>query len=261
MANPGANKTEKPTAKKRNESRKKGMAARSSELPQAISLVVAAVLLPVLMPRLFERMGAIFTASISPEGITDPSVATAMFAKMSWEALRVFIPLVVFTTVASLIAQLALTGGKPNFHKLKPKWSNVNPIKGMKRFVSVQLLWDFLRTVSKLGLLIGLTWGMYGRTRDELLGRARPLSTSLGGIGLMIRDLMVRAAVAALLVGILDAAFNKYRFTKQLRMTKQEVKDEQKQQESNPLVKGEIRRRQIQLSRNRMIANVGRADV
>lgn len=261
MKDPGQDKTEKPTPKKRKDARKKGTAARSSELPQAISLVAAAILLPRLLSRAFVRMGEIFTASISPEGITDPAVATTMFAQMSWEALRVFIPLVALTTVTSLTAQVALTGQRPNIYKLKPQWGNVNPIKGLKRFVSLQLVWDLLKTVTKLGLLVVLTWSLYPTIQERVLGGDRPLGNVLGGLGQTIRDLIIRASIAAVLVGVLDAAFNKYRFTKTLRMTKQEVKDEHKGQEANPLIKEEVRKRMLSMSRNRMIASVANADV
>ena len=257
----GGDKTEKPTTKKRHDARKKGMAARSSELPQAVSLVVAAVMLPLLLPGLLVRMGEIWRTAISPTTITDPQVSVAVFGQLLWEGLRVFLPLVALTTTASVAAQLALTGGKPNPYKLKPQWSNLNPMKGLKRLVSVQVVWDFGRTLSKIALLILLTWGLYDRTVERVLGGSRLLSGTLGGIGLTVRDLLIRASIAALLVGLADALFNKYRYTKQLRMTKQEVKDEAKQTESSPQVKAEIRRRQGELSRNRMIAAVSEASV
>jgi len=262
MANkPTGDKTELPTPKKRLDARKKGMAARSSELPQAISLIAAAVMLPTLMPRLLARMGEIWRTAISPEAITDPSVSSALFGELSLAALKVFIPLVAATTAASIVAQLALSGGRPNPYKLKPQWKNLNPAAGLKRLVSVQVVWDFGRTVAKLALLVAVTWGLYDVSVDRVLGGSRVLSDSLTGIGLTVRDLIARAAAAALLVGLADAAFNKRRFTKQIRMTKQEVKDEAKQQESSPQVKAEIRRRQTAMSRNRMITSVARADV
>lgn len=254
-------KTEKPTPKKRLDARKKGMAARSSELPQAVSLVAAAIMLPMLMPGLLARMAEIWRTAISPQTITDPNVSTAILSQLSFEALKVFVPMTAATTLASLAAQLALNGGRPNPHKLKPQWKNLNPIAGLKRLVSVQVLWDFGRTLAKLGLLVALTWGLYGSVRDEVLGGSRVLSSSLAGIGSTVRALIIRAAIAALLVGLADAAFNKRRFTKQIRMTKQEVKEDAKQAESSPQVKAEIRRRQAALSRNRMITSVAQADV
>lgn len=261
MAAPSGDKTEKPTPKKRHEARRKGTAARSSELPQAISLVMAAVLLPRLVPGLIERMAEIWRSSVSPTTITDPAVSGAVLTQLLREALWVFVPLVLLTTGTSVVAQLALSGGRPNPYKLKPQWKNLNPVNGVKRYLSMQVVWDFGRTLAKLALLIVVTYGLYERTVERVLGGSRLLSDTLEGMALTLRDLIVRAAAAAVLVGILDAVFNKRRFTKQLRMTKQEVKEEAKQQESSPFVKAEIRRRQTELSRNRMIASVATADV
>lgn len=261
MAQQGGDKTEKPTAKKRQEARKKGMAARSSELPQAVSLIVAAVILPAVLPDLIVRMGEIWRTALSPDAIVDPSTPIALFGRLFYEAARVFIPMVVLTGVTSVVAQLALTGGRPNPHKLKPQWKNLNPVSGIKRMFSLQILWDFGRTLAKLLLLIAVSWGVYASIGDTVLGGARPLAETLDGIGLTMRDVFVRAAAAALIVGIADAAFNKQRFTKQLRMTKQEVKDEYKQQEASPEVRAELRRRRALLSRNRMIAAVADAEV
>ncbi len=258
---PSGEKTEQPTSKKREDARKKGQVARSSELPQAISLVVAAILLPTLLPGLITRMGGIWQTAMSPEAIIDPNVSVTIFGQLFWEAARVFIPMAGLTAASSVLAQLALSGGRPNIHKLKPKFSNLNPINGLKRLFSIQILWDFGRTLAKLVLLIVMSWGIYAQVTNDVLGGARPLGESLAGIGTTMRDLFVRIAAAAILVGVLDAAFNKRRITKELRMTKQEVKDEMKQQETSPMVRQEIRRRQALMSRNRMIATVSDADV
>lgn len=258
---PGADKTEKPTPKKRLDARKKGMAARSSELPQAVSLVVAAVMLPAVMPGLIERMAEAWQTAVSPDVVTDKNVPLGLFSSLLWMAMRVFVPMVALTAGASVVAQLALSGGRPNPHKLKPQWSNLNPVKGLRRMLSVQVLWDLGRTVAKLALLVAMTWGLWDQVVNGVLGGTRPLPETLSGIGDSMRDVVIRAALAAILVGVADAVFNKRRFTNQIRMTKQEVKEEAKQSEGSPIVKGEIRRRQQMLSRNRMIAAVAKADV
>ncbi len=261
MAAEGGDKTEEPTEKKRRDSRKKGMAARSSELPQAVSLIAAAVMLPTLMPPLFRRMAEVWRTAVSPDAVKDPEAVVATFGVMTSSAMRVFLPLVLATTVASVVAQLALTGGKPNPYKLKPQWSNLNPAKGLKRMVSLQVLWDFGRTVAKLGLLVALTYGLYDQVVSDVLGGSRTLSNSLQGIAGLMADLLIRASIAAFVVGMADAIFNKRRYTKQIRMSKQEVREERKQQEVSSEVRGEIRRRQMALSRNRMISAVAKADV
>lgn len=261
MAKEASEKSEQPSAKKRQESRRKGMASRSSELPQAVSLVVAAIMLPAAFPALIDRLSGVWATAVSPDTITDPTVATTMLSNLLWEAGRVFIPITAAIAASSTIAQLALSGGKPNPWQLKPRWENLNPAKGAKRLVSIQVVWDLGRTTAKLGLLTGLSYGLYQEVVADVLGGDRTLSDSLLGTGSVLRDLIVRAALAAVLVGIADAVFNRRRFLKQLRMTKQEVKQESKEQEVSPQVKGEIRKRQLAMSRSRMMAEVATADV
>ena len=261
MAESSSQKTEQPTPKKRKDARKEGLAARSSELPQAVALVATALMLPMVVPRFMEQLSRSWAVAISPEVPRDPDLAVALLGTMLWESVRAFVPLVAISVMASMAAQLFLVGDRPNPYKLKPQWKNLNPVKGLKRLFSLQILWDFGRTVAKLLILgvVGLT--LYGRLESSILGGGRPLADTLAGLALSTRDLFIRMAAAAILIGVADAAFNKQRFLKQIRMSKQEVKEEMKQQEVSPTVKGEIRRRQMAMSRNRMIAAVSEADV
>ena len=254
-------KTEKPTPKKRRESRKKGLAARSSELPQAVALVVTAVMLPMVLPGFFTRVAESWRTTISADVPRDPEVAVGLLGSLTSDALRTFLPLVAASVGASLVAQFVVVGDRPNPHKLKPQWKNLNPVQGLKKFVSLQILWDFLRTLSKLIILALVAWTLWSRLETEILGGGRSTADTLLGLSTSMRDLFIRMAAAAILVGVADAVFNKQRFLKQIRMTKQEVKDEMKQQETSPEVRGEIRRRQMAMSRNRMIAAVSEAEV
>ena len=261
MAESAAQKTEKPTPKRLRESRKKGMAARSSELPQAVSLVVTAVMLPLVLPGFFARLAESWRTAISAEVPRDPDVAVTLFGSLVSDALRAFIPLVAVAVGASVAAQLFLVGARPNPYKLKPQWKTLNPIQGLKRFVSLQILWDLARTLAKLITLALVAFTLFGQLEATILGGGRPAADTLVGLSRSMRDLFIRMAAAAVLVGVADAVFNKQRFLKGIRMSKQEVKEEQKQQETSPEVRGEIRRRQLMMTRNRMIASVGEADV
>lgn len=261
MAEPAGQKTEKPTPKKRRDSRKKGLAARSSELPQAVALVVVAVMLPAVLPGFFARIAESWRTTISADVPQDPEVAVALLGSLTSDALRTFLPLVAAAVGASLVAQFVVVGDRPNPHKLKPQWKNLNPVSGIKRFFSPQILWDFARTLAKLIILALVGFTLWSRLEAEVLGGGRSTADTLVGLSTSMRDLFVRMAAAAILVGVADAVFNKQRFLKQIRMTKQEVREEMKQQETSPEVRAEIRRRQMAMSRNRMIAVVSKAEV
>jgi flagellar biosynthesis protein FlhB len=254
-------KTEKPTAKKRQEARKKGQAARSSELPQSISLVVAAVMLPAAVPDLMQRLGQVWAATFAPDAIRDAETVSATLGLLTWETIRVLLPLVIVVTVTSVVAQLALVGGKPNLYKLKPQWQGLNPKQGIKRLVGPQAAFELGKTSGKLLLVALVSWTMWDQALATALIGPTPLATSLPAMLSVLENLFVRVAALGVFFGLADALWNRYRFTKSLKMTKQELREEYKQQESNPLVKAEIRRRQQAMSRNRMIAAVATADV
>ncbi len=261
MAADTGDKTEQPTAKKRGKARREGMTARSSELPQAISLLATAVALPNLLPRFIERTASVWRGAIAPASLADPNIATGVFGTLLFEAARVFIPLTVIATLSSTAAQLVLSGGRPNVHQIKPKWKNLNPINGFKRMFSKQILWDLGRTLAKMSAMGLLTYLLYRQVATEILDGSRSLSDTLTLTAGALRNLLGRAAGLAVVIGLADAAWNKRRFMSQLKMTKQEVTEENKGQQVNPQVKSEMRRRQAQLSRSRMMAAVAGADV
>lgn len=261
MAATGADKTEKPTAKKRQEARRKGQAARSSELPQAIALVVSAIMLPAAMPDLMQRLADVWSATFAPDAVRDADMVAGTFGVLVWETTRALLPLVIVVTVTSVIAQLALVGGKPNPHKLKPQWQGLNPKNGLMRIVGPQAYFELGKTIGKLGLVVLVAWSLWDEALDNLLLGPTPMAESLPALMSVLENLFVRIAVIGILIGVIDAVWNKYRHDKSLKMTKQEVREEHKQQESSPLVKAEIRRRQQALSRNRMIHAVATADV
>ncbi len=261
MAASGADKTEKATPKKRADARKKGQAARSSELPQSIALIVSAVMLPMALPELMQRLGDVWAATFAPDAVRDADAVAATFGVLVWETVRVLLPLVVVVTATSVAAQLALVGGKPNPHKLKPQWKALNPKQGIQRIVGPQALFDLGKTIGKLGLVVLVAWSLWDEALDNLLLGPTPMAQSLPALLSVLENLFVRIAVLGIFIGVIDAAWNRHRHDKSMKMTKQEVREEQKQQESSPLVKGEIRRRQQALSRNRMIHAVATADV
>jgi flagellar biosynthesis protein FlhB len=261
VAASGADKTEKPTAKKRQDARRKGQGARSSELPQSISLIVSAIMLPAAMPDLMRRLADVWSATFAPDAVRDADTVAGTFGVLTWEATRALLPLVVVVTATSIIAQLALIGERPNPHKLKPQWQGLNPKNGLMRIVGPQAYFELAKTLGKLGLVALVAWSLWDEALENLLLGPTPMAESLPALMSVLENLFVRIAVIGILIGVIDAVWNKYRHDKSLRMTKQEVREEQKQQESSPLVKGEIRRRQQALSRNRMIHAVATADV
>lgn len=140
-----------------------------------------------------------------------------------------------------------------------PKLSNLSPKKGLQRFKPSVAGWELARSALKLGLLGAVAWEPVtsGMTR---IAATRSLGRSLGEVGSMIGTVLLRASLLALLVALADYAMNRVRSTKQLKMTRQEVKQEAKDSEGDPHIRAQRRRRATEMSRNRII-NVATADV
>jgi flagellar biosynthetic protein FlhB len=254
-------RTEKPTPKRRAEARRKGQAARSVELPQAISLFVAALMLPVTMPRFLTRSAEQWRGALGANSIREPGPALAMLGEMVQVAVSTFLPVIAVVAATSVIAQLALAGTRPNFHKVKPQWKALNPGAALRRIFSLRSLWELVKTALKLAALAAVTYGVLRAGMASLMTGPRDLAASVAVLGSSLKAILLRVAALGLVIGLVDAAVARRRFDRSLRMTKQEVKEEHRQSEGDPVVKSEIRRRQAKLSRNRMIAAVSKADV
>src|SRR5690606_14532481 len=143
-------RTEKPTPRRRQEARKRGESARSVELPQAASLVAVVVMLPLVVPRLTEALTDGWARSLALAQNPEPHLATAVLGDTLVAAALAFAPMLAMTALMSVTAQAALVGGRPNIHRLKPRFDGLNPVAGVKRLFSRQILWELFRTSAKL---------------------------------------------------------------------------------------------------------------
>ncbi|MCB0995396.1 MAG: EscU/YscU/HrcU family type III secretion system export apparatus switch protein [Acidimicrobiales bacterium] len=261
MASKGSSdKTEKPTGRRKKDARKKGQVARSTELPQAVSLVVGGLLLPFVVPTFLDRMAESWTSAISADTIAEPGVGLGLMGSMVVDALVLFVPMIAAIAASSVISQFVLAG-KPNRHNLKPQWSKISPKNGFGRIFNGRQLWELGRSLAKLSVLVLVTYGIWQTGVDEMMSGPAPVGANLERVGNAVRELFIRVAALGVIIGVADAVYSKRKFIKDLKMTKQEVKEEAKQQEGSPVVKREVRKRQVLMSRNRMIAEVSGAEV
>ncbi|HVV35275.1 MAG TPA: EscU/YscU/HrcU family type III secretion system export apparatus switch protein [Acidimicrobiales bacterium] len=253
-------RTEKATPKRRRELRRKGTVARSAELPQAIVLLVVVVLLPTTIRHLVTTVTQDWRLALGTAASATPKKGSAVFGKMLLDSAGALAPMIGALALASVTSQLVMSGFKPNFMLIKPKFEKINPKNGIKRLVSKQVIWELLKTMGKVGALALVTIGVWKAGVSNLLTTPRTLSHTVSATGNTLRTLLLRVVVLSMLIGIADAVVAKRRYLKQSRMTKQEVKDEHKQNEGNPHAKSAMRTRAIKLSRSRMIAAVAKAD-
>jgi flagellar biosynthetic protein FlhB len=259
-------KTEKPTPKRLEEARGKGQVAKSADLTGAVVMLAGLITLGATGHSLVDHVRAVMLTSLTQ--LQDPSVVSVggigdVLAGTGKEVLLACAPVALACMAAAILVNIAQTGRpRISLQSIKPQPSKLNPAKGFKNIYGPQALVEGAKSIVKVAVVaaivamalipqIGTLGALVGIDPLELTGR-------LSGT---IMSLAKRAAIAYLFIGFADFAWQKHRNLKSLKMDKQEVKDEAKQQELPAEVKGAIRRRQLSAARARMMAAVPTADV
>ncbi len=255
-------KTEAPTPKKKREARKKGNIARSPEVVAWGGLFVASWVVPLVFDSAVGQvLGVLHSATIAMQD-PQPDRAISVLQQGARAVVTVLAPLAGAMVVWAIVANLAQTRGSIATDKLKPKADRLNPIKGFKRLFSPQGAWQAGKVLLKTGLLAAVAWGPLMSTTKKLTGSGRlSLGLSVATVGSTAVQVVRTVALLGLILGALDYLMAHRRIMGDLRMTKQEVRDEHRNAEGDPLLKGQIRQRQREMSRNRMIASVADASV
>lgn len=255
-----AEKTEKPTPKKRKESRKEGQVPRTQELGGWSAMLLGGLAMPMLLSREFASLRELMTTSFTLGDEATTGKALLMLAEAGRHALIALLVLGGGVMVIGIGAALAQGGFFLATKAVKPKWSKLNPIQGAKRIFGPQALWEGGKMLLKSSgvALIGY---LAVRSMMPLLGGLVPIPTVLEAVSEKALGLIRNIGVVGLVMAAADYAFQRRRIGKQIKMTKDEVKQEHKQAEGDPLVKSAIRSRQLAAARNRMMAEVPTADV
>jgi flagellar biosynthesis protein FlhB len=253
-------KTEQATPQKRRKSRKEGQVARSAEIGPWAAMLVVALLLDVLTGKGIESVQALLTRTLAMT--SQPSTEGALMLLGEGGRLILVLSLVLglLILVVSVIGAVAQGGLFFATKLLKPKWSRLSPLQGAKRLFGPHALWEGAKMLVKSSLVAFFVWRAV-KSLVPVLGGLVPIPVALdlaaGAATALMRDI----AVAALLAAGVDYAVQRRKTGKQVRMTKKEVKDEHKQSEGDPMLKGQIRSRQLAAARSRMMAAVPEADV
>ena len=266
----GAEKSEQPTAKKLEDARKEGQVAKSQEVATAFSLLSLFVILRVV----YALMGSTFT-NIFPRVYNDiPNVArtydgqlpiayiTSIINKAMLTLLLLCAPFFIVGFAVAFISDYVQVGYKPTTKPLQPKLSKLNPVSGLKKIFSTRKLFELAKSIVKLLIMGIVIYSFFSKRNDYLfLLYDMPLTQAIGLMGNLIIDLGFRVAIAYMIIALADFIYQKRKFTKDMMMTKQEVKDEFKNSEGSPEVKSAQKRRMMEASRRRMMQAVPQADV
>jgi len=257
-------KTEKPTPKRLQEARKKGQVAKSPELGSALILLGSlGVLLfggvwmfwtlAKFMHGIFGNLGALHIQGAS---------ATAFLLEIFEQVFILIAPLMLVLMIVGIGANLMQVGFLFTADPFIPKLSKFNPVTGMKRFVSLRSLVELIKSLCKILLISGIAYAVLSGEWDVLPSLMEmSVAQILSFIGIASLKILFYVSLGMLVMAVLDFVYQKWQLTKDLMMTKQEVKDEMKQSEGDPQVKGKIRRAQREMAMRRMMQAVPDADV
>ena len=261
----GGEKTEKATPKKRGEAREKGQVAKSMDFNGAVvmlaSLLTLAILGPSLFGRLQESMTDSFALISTPDVVQDEGVGP-LLKDMLWDVLAVVGPIAAVCMIGGTIASLLQVGLKPSPKAMKPDPKRINPITGAKNMFGPHFLFETVKTVVKFLVVGGIAALALFPQLDELAALVgMPPAQLLERACRTVLAIAIKAGLAYLVVAAADYAWQHYRHEKQLKMDKEEVKQEFKQQTISAEVKSAMKRRQMMAARGRMMADVPQADV
>ncbi|HEY0902345.1 MAG TPA: EscU/YscU/HrcU family type III secretion system export apparatus switch protein [Marmoricola sp.] len=256
----GGEKTEKPTEKKRKESRKEGQVPRTQELGGWSSLLVVGLALPFLLEHELGALRELMISALTMGEEASPAEALGLLGRGGAHVLLSLVVLGCAVMVVSVAGALAQGGFFLATKSMKPTMSKLDPIKGAKRIFGPQALWEGAKMLLKSGF-VGLVAYFAVKAMMPLIGGLVPIHTVLEAASSQALGLVRNIALVGLGMAAADYAMQRRRIGKQTRMSKEEVKQEHKQTEGDPLLKGAIRSRQLAAARNRMMADVPTADV
>jgi flagellar biosynthetic protein FlhB len=260
----GQDKTEEPTAQRLSKAREEGQIARSQELAPAAMMVMATLFFTMMGQYLFNSMGNLFKSQLQfDRKITDKAeLLPAIFGGAIVDGFVIVLPLVAIMAVIAALST-TLSGGFIFSPKLAlPNFGKLNPMSGLKRMFGTDALIQLGKSVAKF-LVVGaiLLVSVMNNLNDLTNISQMDLGQAVKVAGTIIVDSCFWLSLGLVLVALVDVPLQRHQLNEKLKMTKQEVKDEMKNSEGNPEVKGQIRRRQREILNNKMMTKVKDADV
>jgi flagellar biosynthetic protein FlhB len=257
-------KTEKATPKKRQDTRKKGQVVKSMELSGASILLFTFLIMMMFSNFYKERMVRLFTDifinRLSME-ITGENVV-ALMMRYGIEVMLLLAPVLLGAVLVALIVNYMQVGFLLVGEGLKPKLEKLNPIKGFKNIFSLRSLVEFAKSIMKMSIIGFLVYSTITGYQSDIASLSHfSLDAILHFAASITLNLGIKIAVALLVLAVLDYMYQKYDYEKNIRMSKQDIKDEYKKMEGDPLIKGKIRERQRRMAVQRMMQEVPKADV
>ncbi|ANG61759.1 flagellar biosynthesis protein FlhB [Marinobacterium aestuarii] len=260
----GQEKTEDPTPKRIREAREKGDIPRSKELGATVLLLAAAASALIFGDLVANRMRDMMAGNLSleREALFDSSMMVAYLARSMFDALMALSGFFGLVLLAAIVGPLALGGWNFSGESIQPKASRINPLSGLKRMFSLKALVELVKALAKFLLVASIAILVLKVMQPRLLGLGSQdvVPAISDAVDIVIWTFLLISA-SLILISLLDVPFQLYDYSKKMKMTLQEVKDEMKSTEGKPEVKGRIRQLQREISQRQMMGKVPEADV
>lgn len=257
-------KTEKATPQKRQESKRKGQVAKSPEVPAALIMLGGIMLLNFWGGWMLDQLLAIYRINFSQYIAWEwsPINIRNLFEQMTFNAIKIVAPIMAIAMVSGFLGNYIQVGSLFTTDPLKMKLERLDPIQGAKKIFSMRALVELVKSLLKIAIIGFAAFSVLWSEKEELfLLSQKSIGYSLSFIGSLTLKMATVSAIILLCLAILDYMYQKYEFEKGIRMSKQDIKDEYKKAEGDPLIKSKIKERQRQMSMNRMIQDLPTADV
>ncbi len=256
-----AQKTEKPTDRRKKKAREDGQVVKSAEVVPWLLVLIATFVMPsylgVAGDVLIERTVEIKAAAADPS----PAMAATAVREGFFATLTLTVPLLLGAGVIAFLGTIGQVGPLLSMKAVRPQFKRLNPATGLKRIVSAKGQWEAAKAILRLVVVAVVAVPLMYDTGQDLAAGGMTLGSGLSYLGGRLLQLVRMVAFLALLVSAADYGMQKRNHLKDLMMSKQEIKDEQKQSDGDPMMKGRMRAAARELSRNRMLANVADASV
>jgi flagellar biosynthetic protein FlhB len=255
-------KTEQPTAQKLKKAKQEGQIGKTQDLGAWFGILAASVMLPRTLEKAMELAQQLMRKIPDIIQNPDPGKTLAIFKDALMGTVWAVLPLALTMMLVGVAGAGAQGGIRVASKLFVPKFSRLNPLPGIKRMFGMQSLWEGAKALIKTGVLVGVLYMTMEDIVPKLMQAGQlPVASTLAIVNDASISLIRAAAAAGIVMAAADYFVVKRRTNKQLRMTKEEVKQEYKNTEGDPHVKGQIKARQMAMARNRQMADVPTADV
>ncbi|MDE6913701.1 MAG: flagellar biosynthesis protein FlhB [Lachnospiraceae bacterium] len=267
---PGGEKTEEPTSKKKADTRKEGKVAKSKEMSSGVQLISLFLILKFwvghmgenfmkLFSELYEKMPAYTTYWGGRVVSSDYKI---LFDGIYAELLMQLLPFFLIGVAISIIINMLQFKFQISTKPLQPKFSKLNPVSGMKKLFSKEKIVELLKSIAKIILIMAVVYNTIKGDWVYLVNIYQmTLTQAIELIGSIVINMGLKISLVFMVIAFADLFYQRWKFHEDIKMSKQEVKDEYKNAEGDPQIKGKIRQKMREASQRRMMQDVPKADV